>query len=127
MARRAIHVDGLDHGNVPAAAMAGNILISTPVNASDPASKKTPESAAERFRIIFSKIEAICLAAGGSLDDVIRLTFYLPSRADVKDLNAIWGEVFVDPENVPARYVIIATEPEPPFPIFYADFTAVIG
>lgn len=55
-------------------------------------------------RRAFANLEAVCAAAGGSLDDVARVGLYLTDLGEFSAVNAIMAEVFAEP--YPARSTI---------------------
>jgi reactive intermediate/imine deaminase len=54
-----------------------------------------------QIRQVFENLSAICTAAGGSLDDIVKLTVYLTDMGDFPEVNAIMGQYFTTP--YPAR------------------------
>ena len=59
---------------------------------------------AAQARRVFDNLRAVCEAAGGSLDDVVRVGIYLMDLADFAAVNAVMAEVFTAP--YPARSTI---------------------
>ena len=57
-----------------------------------------------QIRQVFENLAAVCTAAGGSLDDIIKLTVYLTSMEDFPHVNAIMDQYFSTP--YPARVAI---------------------
>ncbi|MDH5822905.1 Rid family detoxifying hydrolase [Luteimonas sp. RD2P54] len=55
-------------------------------------------------RRAFANLEAVCAAAGGSLDDVVRVGLYLTDLGEFAEVNAVMAEVFAEP--YPARSTI---------------------
>ena len=53
---------------------------------------------------VFKNLSAICTAAGGSLDDILKLTVYLTDMANFPQVNAIMEQYFTTP--YPARAAI---------------------
>lgn len=56
-------------------------------------------------------VEAVLREAGGSLDDVLKCTVYLPDIRHFQAMNEVFAEVF--PENPPARTTVQAVLAEP--------------
>jgi reactive intermediate/imine deaminase len=71
----------------------------------DPASGQlvTGDIAAEA-RQVFANLRAVCAAAGGSLDDVVRVGIYLTDLGDFAAVNAEMAAAFAEP--YPARSTI---------------------
>ena len=59
---------------------------------------------AAQTRRVFENLRAVCEAAGGSLDDVVRVGIYLMDLGDFAAVNAVMAEVFTAP--YPARSTI---------------------
>ncbi len=59
---------------------------------------------AARARRVFENLTAVCAAAGGSLDDVVRIGIYLTDLADFAAVNAVMADYFQAP--YPARSTI---------------------
>ena len=55
-------------------------------------------------RRVFDNLQAVCIAAGGSLEDVVRVGIYLMDLADFAAVNAVMAEYFSAP--YPARSTI---------------------
>lgn len=53
---------------------------------------------------VFDNLEAVCVAAGGSFDQVVKLTVFLTDLGDFPLVNEIMAERFVEP--FPARAAI---------------------
>jgi reactive intermediate/imine deaminase len=55
-------------------------------------------------RRVFANLRAVCAAAGGSFDDVVRVGIYLTDLGDFAAVNAVMAEEFAAP--YPARSTI---------------------
>jgi reactive intermediate/imine deaminase len=55
-------------------------------------------------RQVFANLRAVCAAAGGTLDDVVRVGIYLTDLGDFAAVNAAMAEAFAEP--YPARSTI---------------------
>lgn len=105
MARRtSIYVEGFGHKNpIPAACRVGNILMSGIVFGLDPATGKPADGLDEQCRLMFGHIRAIMQAAGGSTDDIVKVTVWLADRNQREPVNREWLAMFPDPTTRPAR------------------------
>lgn len=54
-----------------------------------------------RARQVFDNLQAICSAAGGGLDQIVKLTIYLTDLDNFATVNAVMSEYFKEP--YPAR------------------------
>jgi len=53
---------------------------------------------------VFDNLSAVCEAAGGSLDEIVKLTIYLTDMGDFPQVNSIMGQYFTTP--YPARAAV---------------------
>jgi reactive intermediate/imine deaminase len=53
---------------------------------------------------VFDNLSAVCAAAGGSLDDIVKLTVFLTDMGDFPQVNTIMGQYFTTP--YPARAAV---------------------
>ena len=58
----------------------------------------------EQIHRVFQNLRAVCEAAGGSLDQILKLTVYLVNMADFPSVNTIMAEYFSEP--YPARAAV---------------------
>lgn len=71
----------------------------------DPASMEIVEGGIEaQIRRVFENLSAVCEAAGGSLDDIVKLGVFLTDMGDFPQVNAIMGQYFTAP--YPARAAV---------------------
>ena len=71
----------------------------------DPATGSVVEGGIDaQARRAFENLRAVCAAAGGSLDDVVRLGLYLTDLGEFAAVNAVMAEYFSAP--YPARSTI---------------------
>jgi reactive intermediate/imine deaminase len=71
----------------------------------DPATGQLVEGdIAAQARRVFDNLRAVCAAAGGSFDDVVRVGIYLTDLGDFAAVNAVMAENFAAP--FPARSTI---------------------
>lgn len=57
-----------------------------------------------QIRRVFDNLSAVCVAAGGSLDDIVKLTVFLTDMGDFPQVNTIMGQYFTAP--FPARAAV---------------------
>jgi 2-iminobutanoate/2-iminopropanoate deaminase len=106
--RRSIEVSGFSHGPqpIPAASRAGNLVATGGIGGMDPASGAFPDSPERQVQLMFAQLERILAAAGASLNDVIKMTFWVRT-AEVRPLiNKAWIAAFPDPQSRPARHTL---------------------
>lgn len=110
MKRKSIYISGFSHGNnpVPAASIIGHILMTGAIFGTLRDTGKVPESVEEQCRLMFDNVRRILEAANGSLDDVLKMTFYLRPEVSRELLNTHWVAAFPDEASRPARHVIVS-------------------
>jgi 2-iminobutanoate/2-iminopropanoate deaminase len=102
--RQSIYVEGFGHKNpIPAACRIGDTLMSGIVYGLDPATGKPAETLDTQCALMFGHIRTIVEEAGGSTDDIVKLTVWLSDRSQREPLNREWLAMFPDPRNRPAR------------------------
>ena len=108
MARRqAIYLADLQHKNpIPAACRIDNMLYSGGVHGVDPATGKLAPTLEEQLALAFRHMRSIVETAGGTADDIIKITVWLKDRGNRAPLNDVWVEMFPDKETRPARHVM---------------------
>jgi reactive intermediate/imine deaminase len=70
----------------------------------DPASEELREDFATQAHQVFQNLQAVCTAAGGGLQDVVRLGVFLTDMACFAQFNQIMGQYFAEP--YPARAAV---------------------
>ena len=71
----------------------------------DPVSMEVVEGGIEaQIRRVFDNLSAVCTAAGGTLDDIVKLGVFLTDMSDFPQVNGIMGEYFTAP--YPARAAV---------------------
>jgi reactive intermediate/imine deaminase len=71
----------------------------------DPESMEVVSGGIEaQIRRVFENLSAVCVAAGGSLDDIVKLTVFLTDMGDFPHVNTIMGQYFSAP--YPARAAV---------------------
>lgn len=105
--RNSIYVEEFAHKNpVPAACRIGNLIYSGGIHGLDPKTGQTAETLPEQLSLVFRHVQTIVEAGGGSVDDIIKMTFWMCDRADRPLLNVEWEKMFPDQEDRPSRHVM---------------------
>ena len=105
MARRhTLHVAGFSHANpIPAAARVGPLLMSGLINGTDPDTGKLAGTLEAQCACMFRQVRNVLAAAGGTPDQLVRMTVWLKDRSQRGPLNAEWLAMFPDENDRPAR------------------------
>lgn len=107
--RQAIQIAGFTHRNpVPAASRIGPYVYSGVLAGRDPETQQTPPTLDEQVVLLFDRIRELMDAVGGSMDDIIKITFWVLDYRDRAAINREWERAFPDPESRPARQVMAA-------------------
>lgn len=89
-------------GTYSQAIRSNNLLFMSGQIPLDPATMEVVDGDFEvRARRVFENLKAVAEAAGGSLDQVVKLTIYLTDLKNFATVNAVMGEYFSEP--YPAR------------------------
>jgi len=107
--RTSIDLPGFQHANpIPAASRIGPFLASGALTGRDPETGELPPDLDRQCANAFGHVQALLAAAGGSCDDVLKLTVHLADPGDRAALNREWLAMFPDPAHRPARQAVAA-------------------
>lgn len=123
--RKSIHIGGFKHGNpIPNACRIGNLVMSGVILGRDPGTGKMPDTLPDQCANMFAHMKATVEAAGGSTDDIIKMTVWLKDRSQREPVNVEWLKMFPDAHSRPARHALQADMEGGA--LVQCDFTAVI-
>ena len=110
MSRRvSIYLPGFVHANpIPVASRIGSRLVSGVLTGIDPQTRQMPSTMDEQCANVFRLVREVMAAAGGTTDDIVKLTFWLAEYRDREALNREWTVMFPDADDRPARQVMAA-------------------
>lgn len=107
------------------ATRAGNTVYFSGQIALDPATGALVDGGIDaQARRAFDNLAAVCTAAGGTMDDIVRVGLYLTDLSEFAAVNAIMGEYFSAP--YPARSTIEVSA-LPKGAVFEIDAVMVLG
>jgi enamine deaminase RidA (YjgF/YER057c/UK114 family) len=122
-------VDGKHHRHenpIPNASRIGNIVMSSVIGGSNPGTRDLPAALEQQVANVFGYIRHDIEAAGGGVDDILKITFWVKDPASQRAaLNAEWIKMFPDAASRPARHTL--TLPPDSRALVQADFIAVIS
>jgi 2-iminobutanoate/2-iminopropanoate deaminase len=124
--RQSVNGSRARHENpIPNASRVGNIVMSSVIGGANPGTREVPAALEQQVANVFAHIRHDIEAAGGSVDDIVKVTFWVKDPATQRAaLNAEWVKMFPDAEARPARHTL--TLPPDSRAQVQADFTAVI-
>jgi 2-iminobutanoate/2-iminopropanoate deaminase len=125
--RRSIEISGVKHANpIPAACRRGPFVVSGAIGGADPETGNVPEDLDAQCRQMFGNVRRLIEAAGGTPDDIVKMTVWIADRALRPTLNKYWVEMFPDPHSRPARHTVAHGDFTSPMQI-QCDLFAVIA
>jgi enamine deaminase RidA (YjgF/YER057c/UK114 family) len=126
MTRQSIDIDSFAHENpIPVATRIGPLLISGVIPAFDPGTRNLPAKLEDQVANLFEHIGNALAVAGGTWDDVAKITFFANDPQARSKINPSWLEKFPDAASRPSRHTQITRDDRPPS--ITCDFTAWIG
>ena len=125
--RKSINYPGFKHQNpIPNASRIGNILMSSIMSGPIPDTRTVPPDSPARSPTSSSTSRLCVEAAGGTVDDIIKINFWMKHPATGRAaLNDEWVKMFPDEASRPARHTLSLVADSPHH--VTCDFTAVIG
>ncbi|HEY4066427.1 MAG TPA: RidA family protein [Burkholderiaceae bacterium] len=124
--RTAIYAKGFAHQNpIPAACRIGNLVMTGVINGVHPETGEFPDTLEEQCAFLFEQVERIVVAAGGTMDDIIKVNVWMKDSHRREPLNKVWLAAFPDPLTRPARHTLQAALEGKR--LIQCDFTAMVG
>jgi 2-iminobutanoate/2-iminopropanoate deaminase len=125
--RRSIDVAGAKHVNpIPSASRRGPFVVSGAISGADPETGKVPADLDEQCRLMFENVRRVMAAAGGSPDDIVKMTVWITDRSLREIMNRHWVAMFPDAQSRPARHTLTSRDFAAPMQI-QCDLMAVLG
>lgn len=110
MTKQAIHTDAAPAaiGPYSQAIRAGDSVYLSGQIGLDPATGQLREGTEAQARQVLANLRAVASAAGGSLDDIVKLTLLLADMGDFAKVNEIMAAAFTQPYPARATYQVAA-------------------
>ena len=110
--RQSIDLDYMRHGNpFPIGSRIGNFVLSGAIHCNDERlDGNVPEDAAEQAAAMFTNIRNFMTAAGGSLDDIVKIRFLVRDPQYSVHINPEWVKMFSDEGTRPTRKIDVPTQ-----------------
>lgn len=108
--RESVHLHNHGHGAtpIPAGCRVGNIVFSSGIFGVDPDTGVIPQDPELQVRLVFDNVRRFMEEAGGSVDEIGKMTVYLSKEEYRELLNRWWLEMFPNSDSRPARHSIIS-------------------
>lgn len=112
-ARRSIEIEGLHHGGqpIPAACRLGSLVVSGGIAGVDLATGELATDPLDQVRLVFAHARSVLATAGGTPEEVVKVTFYVADRSLRDAINEEWLAMFPDPASRPARHTLVQDLP----------------
>ena len=125
--RRSVNAAGASHVNpIPSASRRGPFVVTGAISGTDPATGKVPEDLDQQCRQMFDNVRRVITTAGGTPDDIIKMTVWITDRSLREIMNRHWVVMFPDPQSRPARHTLTSRDFTAPMQI-QCDLMAVLG
>ncbi len=122
---QSIEIPGMHHNApIPMGARVGNMVFSSGIMGTDPATGTIPADPKEQAQHLFANIRTFMQLAGGAVEDIGHMQILLKDDSYRDVINEEWERMFPDPEHRPARH----SSPSPlrNNMLFQVELTAVI-
>jgi enamine deaminase RidA (YjgF/YER057c/UK114 family) len=96
--RQSINVPGASHVNpIPSACRRGPFVVTGAISGTDPETGKVQAELDAQCRAMFANVRRVMEAAGGTPEDIVKMTVWISDRSLRPILNTHWVEMFPDP------------------------------
>jgi len=125
--RQSINGSRARHENtIPHACRIGTLVMSSVIGGSNPGTRELPPTLEQQVANVFGYIRHDVEAAGGTVDDIIKITFWVKDPVKQRAaLNDEWVKMFPDAASRPARHT--QHLPADSRAMVQADFIAVLS
>jgi 2-iminobutanoate/2-iminopropanoate deaminase len=105
---KSIEVEGLHHGGmpIPSASRRGPLVASGGIAGLDRSTGELADGIEQQLDRLFENIEAVIEAAGGSTNDIVKITFSTGDRSARSLINERWTAMFPVDDRRPARHTV---------------------
>jgi 2-iminobutanoate/2-iminopropanoate deaminase len=111
--RKSLEIPGVTHGKapIPMASQIGNIVYSSAIMGKDCTTNALPDQSQKEVECLFQNVSALMEAAGGSTDDIIKMSVYLKNNDLRAVFNEEWLKMFPNEHDRPARHITLVDLP----------------
>ena len=106
--RRSFEVPGLRHENpIPMGCIIGPFMMTSGIFGMEPETRKTPPDIESQCKLMFENIRRVMDAAGGSVEDIIKVVVWAKDKSFKEAVNKEWLQMFPDEHSRPARHTML--------------------
>lgn len=106
--REVLYIKGSNHQNpIPTAIKIGNMVYTSAIIGSDPETGEMPKSVHDEVANLFHYIREIMELAGGSTDNIAKLSVLARDAKYKEIVNVEWLKMFPDENNRPVRHTTV--------------------
>ena len=103
--RQVLEVPGISHAApIPMGVKMGNLLFSSAIMGEDPETHSLPPEPERQAELVFSNLRTLLDKAGGTPDNIARMTVFLKDMAYRDLVNEQWLKMFPNEDDRPARH-----------------------
>jgi 2-iminobutanoate/2-iminopropanoate deaminase len=85
----------------------GPFMMSSGIFGMEPETRKTPDDVQGQCKLMFANIRRVMAAAGGSVDDIIKVVIWAKDKSFKEAVNKEWIAMFPDEHSRPARHTML--------------------
>lgn len=105
--RQVLEIPGISHAApIPMAVKMGNLLFSSAIMGEDPETHSLPPEPERQAELVFSNIRTLLDKAGGTPDNIARMTIFLKDLSYRDLVNEQWLKMFPNEDDRPARHAL---------------------
>jgi 2-iminobutanoate/2-iminopropanoate deaminase len=124
--RQAIDLAYMLHGNpFPMGSKIGNFVMSGAIHCNEEQTGQIPEDPDAQAAAMFNNIRNFMAAAGGTTDDIVKLTLLVADAQYRTQLNNEWVRMFPDEATRPTRKIDVSSQLHAG--VYSAEIFAVLG
>jgi 2-iminobutanoate/2-iminopropanoate deaminase len=125
--RRSVNGPRARHQNpIPNASRVGNVVMSSVISGTTPGTRDLPADLPGQLKNLFGHIRSDVEAAGGSVDDIVKITFWMQDPTTGRAaINEEWVKMFPNEAARPARHTLPSGGSGNA--LVTCDFVAVLG
>ena len=106
--RHSFEVPGLRHENpIPMGCIIGPFMMTSGIFGMEPETRRTPPDIEGQCKLMFENIRRVMEAAGGSVEDIIKMVVWAKDKSFKEAVNKEWLKMFPDEHSRPARHTML--------------------